>query len=75
MCQPDVPDQPVRQKFQLFREELTNALVERGEEVDLLLTSLICQENPLLIGPPGTAKSFLVDSLLEWIGGTKFQIL
>ena len=46
MCQPAVPNQPVRQKFQLFREELTNALVERGEEVDLLLTSLICQENP-----------------------------
>jgi MoxR-like ATPase len=75
MCQPDVPDQPVRQKFQLFRAELTNALVERGEEVDLLLTSLICQENPLLIGPPGTAKSFLVDALMEWMDGQKFQML
>ena len=75
MCQPDVPDRAVQQKFQLFREELTNALVERGEEVDLLLTSLICQENPLLIGPPGTAKSFLVDSLMEWMDGQKFQML
>ncbi|MFN5289775.1 MAG: AAA family ATPase, partial [Planctomycetia bacterium] len=75
MCQPDVPDQAVQQKFQLFRAELTNALVERGEEVDLLLTSLICQENPLLIGPPGTAKSFLVDALMEWMDGQKFQML
>ena len=75
MCQPESLGYSVQAKFQMFRAELNNALVERGEEIDLLLTSLICQENPLLIGPPGTAKSFLVDSLLEWIGGTKFQIL
>lgn len=75
MCQPESLGHSVQAKFQMFRAELNNALVERGEEIDLLLTSLICQENPLLIGPPGTAKSFLVDSLLEWIGGTKFQIL
>ena len=54
MCQSLELDQSVQQKFHRTREELSSALVERDQEVDLLLTSLICRENPLLIGPPGT---------------------
>jgi MoxR-like ATPase len=54
MCQAVELDQSVQQKFNRTREELSSALVERDQEVDLLLTSLICKENPLLIGPPGT---------------------
>src|SRR5439155_24719656 len=29
----------------------------------------------LLVGPPGCAKSLLLDSLLAWAGGTRFSIL
>jgi len=51
---------------------MRDALIERDDEIDLMLTALICSENPLLVGPPGTGKSFLVDSLLQWFGpGTK----
>jgi len=75
MCQSLELDQSVQQKFHRTREELSNALVERDQEVDLLLTSLICRENPLLIGPPGTGKSMLVDALLSWMQGKKFSIL
>ena len=47
MCQSLELDQSVQQKFHRTREELSNALVERDQEVDLLLTSLICKENPV----------------------------
>jgi MoxR-like ATPase len=52
MCQSLELDQSVQQKFHRTREELSTALVERDQEVDLLLTSLICRENTLLIGCP-----------------------
>ena len=75
MCQAVELDQSVQQKFHRTREELSSALVERDQEVDLLLTSLICRENPLLIGPPGTGKSMLVDALLSWMQGSNTQLL
>ncbi len=75
MCQAVELDQSVQQKFHRTREELSTALVERDQEVDLLLTSLICRENPLLIGPPGTGKSMLVDALLSWMQGSKTHFL
>jgi MoxR-like ATPase len=75
MSESVVLDQSVQEKFNRTREELSNALVERDQEIDLLLSSLICRENPLLIGPPGTGKSMLVDALLNWMQGTKFSIL
>ena len=40
MCQSLELDQSVQQKFHRTREELSSALVERDQEVDLLLTSL-----------------------------------
>ena len=75
MCQAIELDQSAQQKFHRTREELSNALVERDQEVDLLLTSLICRENPLLIGPPGTGKSMLVDALLSWKQNSNTQLL
>ena len=75
MCQSLELDQSVQQKFHRTREELSNALVERDQEVDLLLTSLICRENPLLIRPPGTGKSMLVDALLSWMQDSNTHFL
>jgi len=59
------------------RTEMGDALIEREEEIDIVLSALICGENPLLVGPPGTAKSFLLDSLFEWFNSDfkKFSIL
>ncbi len=56
-----------QQKFQSCREDLNGGLIEREEEIDIVLVSLLCQENPLLVGAPGSGKSFLVDSLLRWM--------
>jgi MoxR-like ATPase len=66
---------PLREKFATARKELTAALIERDEEVDLALTALLAGEHLLLVGPPGCGKSLLLDSLLTWTGGQKFSIL
>src|SRR3954454_7182318 len=66
---------PVQEKFVQARRELSEALVERDQEVDVVLTALVCHEHPLLVGPPGTAKSLLLDALLRWTSGTRFTAL
>lgn len=68
---------PTQAKFMKARQEMTDALIERDGEIDVVLTALIAKENPLLVGPPGTAKSFLLDSMFTWINGTtkKFSVL
>ena len=65
----------VQEKFLTTRRELSETLIERDEEVDIVLTALIAQEHPLLVGPPGTAKSLLLDALMSWMHGRKFTIL
>jgi MoxR-like ATPase len=66
---------PVQAKFAAARGELAAALIERDAEIDLCLTALVAREHVLLVGPPGCAKSLLLDSLLAWAGGRKFAIL
>ena len=65
----------LQEKFAQVRKELTAALIERDDEIDLLLTALIANEHALFVGNPGTGKSLLLDSLLAWTGGKKFSIL
>src|ERR1700740_699024 len=64
-----------RDKFMQTRKELAAALIERDEEIDLVLTALVAQEHVLLVGPPGCAKSLLLDSLMRWLSGKRFSIL
>ena len=70
-----LPAGPVRDKFALAHRELSAALIERDDEVDLVLTALIAGEHALLVGPPGCGKSLLLDSVLARTGGAKFSIL
>ncbi len=68
------PD-PLQAKFATARAELAAALIERDDEIDLVLTALLAHEHVLLVGPPGCGKSLLLDSLLAWTGGTRFNVL
>lgn len=75
LVRPDVDPNPVQEKFARARKELSSALIEREDEIDLVLTALIANEHVLLVGPPGCGKSLLLDSVLAWTGGTKFSVL
>ena len=75
LVRPDVDPNPVQEKFARARKELSAALIEREDEIDLVLTALIANEHVLLVGPPGCGKSLLLDSVLAWTGGTKFSVL
>lgn len=44
------------------REEIGKIIVGRDDQVQLMLTSLLCQGHVLLEGAPGTAKTFLVQT-------------
>ena len=65
----------VSEKFALARRELTAALIERDEEVDLVLTALLANEHVLLVGPPGCGKSLLLDAVMNWMSARRFSIL
>lgn len=78
LCKPTHPAEDsltVRDKFAAVRKELSESLIERSEEIDLLLTGLIAGEHLLLVGPPGCGKSLLIDSLMRWTHGSKFSCL
>ena len=65
----------LQEKFATTRRELAAALIERDDEIDVVLTALIANEHALFVGNPGTGKSLLLDSLLAWTGGRRFSIL
>jgi MoxR-like ATPase len=65
----------LREKFQVTSREMSLALIERDEEIKLVLTALVAGENVLLVGPPGCAKSMLLDCLMKWMNGKKFSVL
>lgn len=65
----------IHAKFAATRQELAASLIERDDEIDLALTALLAREHLLLVGPPGVAKSLLLDSLMSWIGGRGFTVL
>ena len=64
-----------RDKFDAMKADLSAALIERDQEIDLCLTALVAREHVLLVGNPGTAKSMLCDAIVKWLDGSRFQIL
>ncbi len=66
---------PIREKFATARKELSSTLIERDEEVDLVLTALLANEHVLLVGVPGSAKSLLLDAVMNWMSARRFSIL
>lgn len=58
-------------RLQQFIEQLNTRFFNREEVIRGLLIGLITQSNVLLIGPPGTAKSSLVNNLVDRLQGVK----
>ncbi len=67
-----VPSQPALQTFAQLEADLCRHLIERDEAVRAALCALIAGQNMVLIGPPGTAKSYLVFLLAQSLGLTRF---
>jgi len=72
---PKIDRDSLFEKFAQIRRDLAASLIERDEEIDLILTALIAHEHVLLVGPPGCGKSLLLDSILQCVGGSKFSVL
>ncbi len=65
----------MNKKIQLIREFLKQKFLERDEVIDGMLTAILSHENLFLLGPPGTAKSALCESLCKSIDGNYFSWL
>jgi MoxR-like ATPase len=56
-------------------DSLKRTFVEKDEIIDLLGVCLVGGENLFIMGPPGTAKSALVQELGRHLGGQTFEYL
>ncbi|WP_456420243.1 AAA family ATPase [Methanocaldococcus infernus] len=61
--------------LQKIREELNSYFLEREEEIDIALTSILAKEHTLFLGPPGTGKSQLVRAIASHIKAKYFEKL
>jgi len=62
-------------KLRAAREVLADAFVEKEEAVDAVLAGLVSGEPTILVGPPGTAKTQLVEALAKMINAKYFYYL
>lgn len=50
-------------KFQVLMAQMSDGLLEREQQVRLMMLAALSGEHVLLVGPPGTAKSELAKRL------------
>lgn len=62
-------------KLQELRTGLKSKFLERDELVDGMITALLSKEMLFMLGPPGTAKSAICESLCNSIKGNYFSWL
>jgi len=63
-------------KLRDIRTQMKAEVVERGVEIDLLIAAIVARVHMILLGPPGVAKSLMVDQFLSHIeGATLFSHL
>src|SRR3954453_3559023 len=64
------------EKLRDIRTEMKAKVVDPGPEIDLLIASVVARVHMILLGPPGVAKSLMVDQFLSHIeGATLFSHL
>lgn len=73
--EPEEQESGVRGKWRLLHQQVRSAFLEREREATGLLVALLANENVVLLGPPGTAKSALARTVAGAVGGVFFQRL
>lgn len=69
---------PVRdtiQRVNAVARDLKGRFAARDAAIDLLVLGVVCQENVLLVGPPGTAKTQLIWRFTDLIAASGFHYL
>lgn len=67
-----LPANPLRDMLLTIERELNATFAEREKEVRGLLVAMLAREHVLLLGPAGTAKSALANTLCAAIDGATF---
>jgi len=64
-----------RERIRNLQSVLSSIVIGREDVVNGLILALIAGEHAVLIGPPGTAKSYLVKSLAKLLNAKYYQYL
>lgn len=58
-----------------FRLHLRASMIGRDNEVDLAVLAMAAGEHALYVGPPGVAKSYLINNIIKGCGAKGFSLL
>jgi MoxR-like ATPase len=70
-----MPNQELLKKLHAVRSVLNQAVLERKDETDGILLSILSGANTLFFGDPGTAKTFHIQLASTLLGLSNFDIL
>lgn len=71
----DLNSLTVRDKIHILRKQLNRECLEREHHIDALIALYICKQHGVLLGPPGTGKTYLIELLCNALGGKFWSIL
>src|SRR5688572_21974842 len=60
---------PALRAYQQIEAELSRTFLERDETIRAIMLTVLARQHAILLGPPGTAKSDMINSLSDRIAG------
>jgi MoxR-like ATPase len=63
---------PVQQKFCDMRDAVNRVMVEREDEVTMILTGIVSHNNTLIVSEPGCGKSMIAKAFGDWIAPEQY---
>lgn len=63
------PIAPALGAYQQIEQELSRTFLERDEAIRAIMLTVLARQHAVLLGPPGTAKSDIINSLSDRIAG------